>query len=96
LREAVREPGSYLAQEDAGYDPAGSPDKELAVLGRLDDDWLLQQHQRRPAGGSDGHGATPRKSNANQPRLEKAGSRGHNRARPCTRERFLHLGTEVR
>jgi hypothetical protein len=30
-----------LSDEDAGYDPAGYPDEELAVLGRLDDDFQL-------------------------------------------------------
>jgi hypothetical protein len=32
---------AILAEEDAGYDPAGYPDRELAVLGGLDDDFLL-------------------------------------------------------
>ncbi len=35
---------AILAGEDDGYDPGGYPDEEMAVLGRLDDDfqlWLL-------------------------------------------------------
>jgi hypothetical protein len=35
---------AILAEEDAGYDPAGYPDEELAVLGQLEDDlqlWLM-------------------------------------------------------
>jgi hypothetical protein len=32
---------AILADEDAGYDPAGYPDEELAVLGRLDDAFQL-------------------------------------------------------
>jgi hypothetical protein len=32
---------ALLAGEDTGYDPAGYPDEELAVLGRLDDDFQL-------------------------------------------------------
>jgi hypothetical protein len=35
---------AILAEQDGGYDPAGYPDEELAVLGRLDDDlqlWLM-------------------------------------------------------
>jgi hypothetical protein len=32
---------AILAEEDAGYNPAGYPDEELAVLGRLDDDFQL-------------------------------------------------------
>jgi hypothetical protein len=32
---------AILADEDAGHDPVGYPDEDLAVLGRLDDDFQL-------------------------------------------------------
>jgi hypothetical protein len=32
---------AILSGEDSGYEPGGYPDEETAVLGRLDDDFLL-------------------------------------------------------
>jgi hypothetical protein len=32
---------AILAEEDAGYDPVGYPDEDLAVLGRLDADFQV-------------------------------------------------------
>src|SRR5262249_44201943 len=74
---------AILAEQDAAYDPTGYPDEELAVLGRPDDDFQrgscpLQHPRRRSAGGSDGGGATPWKSNAIIPIWARPG-----RARPA-------------
>jgi hypothetical protein len=48
--------------------------------------WRLLQHRRRPAGGSDCHGATSRKSNAHQPEAGKRRDRAVTTGRGLVQE----------